>query len=124
LEVFDRVMPQPNQIDKQLPDFKASAEDLLRVPEGTLTEAGLRQNVAVGLGYLEAWLRGIGCVPLFNLMEDAATAEISRAQLWQWVHHKAKLSDGRPVTTELVEKTIADELAATQPKVDAARFSA
>jgi len=124
LEVFNRVMPQPNQISKQLPDYTTTAADLLQVPAGTITESGLKQNVAVGLGYVEAWLRGIGCVPLFNLMEDAATAEISRAQLWQWVHHHAKLQDGRAVTTELVEQTIADELAATQPKVDAARFSA
>ena len=90
-------MPQPNQISKQLPDYNPTADDLLQVPEGQITEAGLKQNVAIGLGYLEAWLRGIGCVPLFNLMEDAATAEISRAQLWQWVHHSAKLSDGRVV---------------------------
>ncbi len=124
LEVFNRVMPQPNQISKQLPDYTTTAADLLQVPTGTITEAGLKQNVAVGLGYVEAWLRGIGCVPLFNLMEDAATAEISRAQLWQWVHHNAKLEDGRAVTTALVEKTIDDELAATQPKVDAVRFSA
>ena len=124
LEVFDRVMPQPNQISKQLPDYHTTAADLLQVPAGTITEAGLKQNVAVGLGYVEAWLRGIGCVPLFNLMEDAATAEISRAQLWQWVHHGAKLQDGRAVTVALVEKTIADELAATKPKVDDARFSA
>jgi malate synthase len=124
LEVFNRVMPQPNQISKQLPDYTTTAADLLQVPSGTITEAGLKQNVAVGLGYVEAWLRGIGCVPLFNLMEDAATAEISRAQLWQWVHHHAKLEDGRAVTKELVEQTIADELAATSPKVDAARFSA
>jgi malate synthase len=112
LEVFDRVMPQPNQIDKQLPEYEATAEDLLRVPEGTITEAGVRQNVAVGLGYVEAWLRGIGCVPLFNLMEDAATAEISRAQLWQWVHHHAVLDDGRAVSAALVHGAIDDELAA------------
>jgi malate synthase len=124
LEVFDRVMPQPNQIDKQLPDYNTTAADLLQVPPGTITGAGLRQNVAVGLGYVEAWLRGIGCVPLFNLMEDAATAEISRAQLWQWVHHHAILEDGCPVTGKLVEQTIADELAATRLKVDDARFSA
>ncbi len=83
-EIFDRLMPQPNQISKQLPCYNPTAADLLQVPDGEITEAGLRQNVAVGLGYVEAWLRGIGCVPLFNLMEDAATAEISRAQLWQW----------------------------------------
>ncbi len=100
LEVFDRVMPQANQIDKQLTDYTTTAADLLQVPAGNITEAGVRQNVAVGLGYIEAWLRGIGCVPLFNLMEDAATAEISRAQLWQWIHHHAKLNDGRAVTVE------------------------
>jgi malate synthase len=110
MEVFDRLMPQPNQIDKQLSDFNPTAADLLQIPDGNITEAGLRQNVAVGLGYIEAWLRGIGCVPLFNLMEDAATAEISRAQLWQWIHHHARLDDGRDVTFDLVESAIKDEL--------------
>ena len=124
LEVFDRVMPSPNQIGKQLPDYRATAEDLLRVPEGQITEAGLRQNVAVGLGYVEAWLRGIGCVPLFNLMEDAATAEISRAQLWQWVHHGARLDDGRAVDVAMIEAAIADELARAKEAVDAKRYSA
>ncbi|HWG16684.1 MAG TPA: malate synthase A [Acidobacteriaceae bacterium] len=128
LEVFNRIMPGPNQISKQLPDYNATAADLLQVPTGSITEAGLKQNVAVGLGYVEAWLRGIGCVPLFNLMEDAATAEISRAQLWQWVHHGAKITDGphpgTAITTALLEKTIADELAATKSKVDATRYNA
>jgi malate synthase len=122
LEVFDRVMPQPNQISKQLTNYTVTAEDLLRVPEGSITEAGLRQNVAVGLGYVEAWLRGIGCVPLFNLMEDAATAEISRAQLWQWVHHHARLADGREVTTALVNAAVDDELAAKKVILDDARY--
>jgi malate synthase len=124
LEIFDRLMPQPNQISKQLPDYNPTAEDLLKIPEGQITEAGLRQNVAVGLGYVEAWLRGIGCVPLFNLMEDAATAEISRAQLWQWVHHKAKLADGRLVAVDLVESIIENELAQQRKIVDAARYGA
>src|SRR5580698_10121741 len=124
LEVFDRVMPQPNQIDKQLPDYHVTAEDLLRVPEGTISEAGVRQNVAVGLGYVEAWLRGIGCVPLFNLMEDAATAEISRAQLWQWIHHGAVMDDGLPVTIELVEEEISDELDRVRSIVDDKRYEA
>jgi len=123
-EIFDRLMPQPNQITKQLPDFNPTADDLLRVPEGQITEAGLRQNVAVGLGYVEAWLRGIGCVPLFNLMEDAATAEISRAQLWQWVHHGAKLTDGRPVDVALVERMIDDELHRQKTALDAERYAA
>ncbi|HEU4634758.1 MAG TPA: malate synthase A, partial [Edaphobacter sp.] len=98
--------------------------DLLQVPQGDITEAGLRQNVAVGLGYVEAWLRGIGCVPLFNLMEDAATAEISRAQLWQWVHHGATLKDGRKVTVELCDQVIDEELAKVKPSVDAERYDA
>jgi malate synthase len=110
-EVFDKYMPKANQIDRKLEDFHATAADLLEVPKGDITEAGLRQNIAVSIGYLESWLRGIGCVPLFNLMEDAATAEISRAQLWQWIHHKSKLSDGRIVTLELCLKTIEEELA-------------
>ena len=124
LEVFDRLMPAANQISKQLPDYHPTAEDLLTVPKGEITEAGLKQNVAVGLGYLEAWLRGIGCVPLFNLMEDAATAEISRAQLWQWIHHRAKLSDGRVVDLEIVENLIVSELERQKSTVDAKRFAA
>jgi malate synthase len=124
LEIFDRLMPQPNQISKQLHDYNPTSADLLRVPEGEITETGLKQNVAIGLGYLEAWLRGIGCVPLFNLMEDAATAEISRAQLWQWVHHKAKLSDGKVVDLALVEGMIAGELDRQKIAVDAVRFAA
>jgi malate synthase len=123
-EVFDKYMPGPNQIAKKLEDFHATAADLLTVPKGDITEAGLRQNIAVGLGYLESWLRGIGCVPLFNLMEDAATAEISRAQLWQWIRHKAKLSDGRTVTLELCLKTIDEELAKAQQSVGEAQFRA
>ena len=124
LEVFNRIMPQPNQIDKKLADFTTTAADLLQVPAGEITEAGLRQNVAVGLGYVEAWLRGIGCVPLFNLMEDAATAEISRAQLWQWVHHDATLSDGRKITVGLCDRFVDEELARVKPSVDAERYTA
>jgi malate synthase len=124
LEVFDRLMPQANQIDKKLPNFNVTAADLLQVPTGDITESGLRQNIAVGLGYVEAWLRGIGCVPLFNLMEDAATAEISRAQLWQWVHHDAALNDGRKITVELCEKMIHEELAKVKPTVDEERYQA
>jgi malate synthase len=123
-EVFDRHMPQPNQINRKLEDVQVTAADLLTAPKAEITEAGLRQNIAVGIGYLESWLRGIGCVPLFNLMEDAATAEISRAQLWQWIHHKAHLSDGRAVTLELVLKTIDEELAKFQQSVGEAQFRA
>ena len=109
-EVFDRMMPGANQIDRKLEDFHATAADLLQVPTGEITEAGLRQNIAVGLGYMEAWFRGTGCVPLFNLMEDAATAEISRTQLWQWVHHGCHLKDGRKVDEALCDRMIQEEL--------------
>src|SRR5271157_5841489 len=107
-EVFDREMPQPNQIARRRQDVHVAASDLLAVPKGSITEAGLRQNLNVGLGYIEAWLRGIGCVPLYHLMEDAATAEISRAQVWQWIWHRAKLADGRTIDAALY-RTILDE---------------
>lgn len=106
---FDAVMKGANQIARKRQDVHVDAADLIVVPEGTKTEAGLRQNVAVGIGYVEAWLRGIGCVPLFNLMEDAATAEISRAQVWQWVRHGQTLQDGRPITKELVREIAREE---------------
>jgi len=107
---FDAVMKGANQIARKRQDVHVTAADLVTMPEGgTKTEAGLRQNVAVGIGYVEAWLRGIGCVPLFNLMEDAATAEISRAQVWQWIRHDQVLSDGRPVTRELVREIVREE---------------
>lgn len=107
---FDAVMKGANQIARKRQDVHVTAADLVTVPEGgTKTEAGLRQNVAVGIGYVEAWLRGIGCVPLFNLMEDAATAEISRAQVWQWVRHDQVLQDGRQVTRELVREIVREE---------------
>ncbi|SJZ72423.1 malate synthase [Enhydrobacter aerosaccus] len=106
---FDAIMKEANQIARKRQDVHVTAADLIKVPEGTKTEAGLRQNVAVGIGYVEAWLRGIGCVPLFNLMEDAATAEISRAQVWQWVRHNQTLNDGRPVTKELVRQIVREE---------------
>jgi malate synthase len=122
MEVFDRIMPTPNQIARQRDDVNVTAADLLKIPEGPKSEAGLRMNIAVSIGYLEAWLRGTGCVPLFNLMEDAATAEISRSQLWQWVHHGASLDDGRKVTIDLVRRTIAEELEAWKNRVGEANF--
>ena len=109
-EVFDKEMPGPNQISRQRQDMSVAAADLLKVPEGTITEAGLRQNINVGIGYIEAWLRGTGCVPLYNLMEDAATAEISRAQVWQWIRHGATLADGRPVERGLCHEMLKEEL--------------
>jgi malate synthase len=110
-DIFDREMPQPNQIGRKRPDVHVAAADLLAVPEGTITESGLRQNLNVGIGYIEAWLRGAGCVPLYNLMEDAATAEISRAQVWQWIRHGAKLDDGRTIDAALCRKLLDEELA-------------
>ena len=114
-EVFDEHMPRPNQYDRQRPDVSVSAKDLLAfLPEGPITEAGLRNNISVGIQYLGAWLAGNGCVPVFNLMEDAATAEISRSQIWQWMRSpKGKLSDGRKVTKELFSILLGEEL----PKV-------
>lgn len=124
MEVFDTHMPNPNQIDRKRADVTITAADLLTVPDGPKTEKGLRMNVAVGIGYLEAWLRGTGCVPLFNLMEDAATAEISRTQVWQWVHKGAALDDGRTITMELVDQTIAEELAAWKERLGAEKYAA
>jgi malate synthase len=110
-EIFDREMPQPNQIARKRQDVHVTASDLLAVPKGTITEAGLRQNLNVGIGYIEAWLRGTGCVPLYNLMEDAATAEISRAQVWQWIRHGAQLDDGRTIDRALCRAALGEELA-------------
>jgi malate synthase len=97
-EVFDRLMPGPNNLDRLREDVSVTGADLLAVPEGPITRAGLRNNVDVGIRYLAAWLGGNGCVPIHHLMEDAATAEISRAQLWQWARHNAVLEDGTVVT--------------------------
>lgn len=121
--IFDEHMPGANQIERKREDVSVTAADLLDVPEGTITEEGLRWNINVGLLYLEAWLRGTGCVPLYNLMEDAATAEICRAQVWQWVRHGAKMTDGRTVTGEMVKQVIAEEMAGLRTEYGEARFS-
>ena len=110
-EVFDAHMPGANQLDRLREDVHVEAEDLLRVPMGTRTEEGLRHNVRVGVRYIESWLGGTGCVPIYHLMEDAATAEISRAQVWQWIHHRARLDDtGATVTAELLDRVIGEEM--------------
>lgn len=109
---FDKVLgTNPNQISKQRPEVDVKAEDLLNVAAtpGKITEGGVRTNISVSLRYLEAWLGGNGAVGIFGLMEDAATAEISRAQIWQWVHNKSKLDDGREVTREFVEALLKEE---------------
>ena len=97
-EIFDEYMPEPNQIWRRREGVHVTAQDLLTVPVGSITEAGLRRNIDVGIRYLESWLRGGGCVPIYNLMEDAATAEICRVQVWQWVKFGATLEDGRTIT--------------------------
>ena len=114
-EVFDKHMPTPNQIQRQRDDVNTTAKDLLDFrPEAPITEAGLRNNIQVGIQYIGSWLGGNGCVPIFNLMEDAATAEISRSQVWQWIRSpKGVLADGRKVTKEMVTPLIKDELAKT-----------
>jgi malate synthase len=117
-EEFDKYMPTPNQIFRKLDDLQVSAADLLAVPEGTITMAGLRLNVDVGIQYMAAWLSGNGCVPIYNLMEDAATAEISRSQVWQWLQHPgARLADGRDITPALFQETVADVLAELKEQV-------
>ena len=124
MEIFDRLMPQPNQIERQRPDVATTAAALIAVPEGSITEAGLRQNISVGIGYLEAWLRGLGCVPLHNLMEDAATAEICRTQIWQWLRHGATLDDGRKIDAGLFHRLLTEEMEKTRDAVGAAAFEA
>jgi malate synthase len=124
--VFDKHMPGPNQYSKQRPDVNVGAKDLLRFePEAPITETGLRNNVQVGIQYIGAWLSGNGCVPIFNLMEDAATAEISRSQVWQWMRSpKGVLDDGRKVTRELFHEILTDELRKTPSIVGADAYAA
>ena len=123
-QVFDEGMPGPNQLDRRREDVHVTVQDLLAVPEGTITEQGVRHNVTIGLLYLEAWLYGLGCVPIFNLMEDAATAEISRSQLWQWIRHGARLDDGRTVTAELYRTIVGEELQRIHAMVGDERYRA
>ena len=111
MEVFDTLMRPPNQIDHLREDVRVTARDLLTVPDGIITEAGVRENVSVGIQYMAAWLSGTGSVPINHLMEDAATAEISRTQLWQWVHHpKGVLKDRRKITFELFQQIRDEEM--------------
>ena len=123
LEAFDAVMTGPNQLARLRDDVHVTAADLLRVPEGPITDAGLRHNIRVGVQYVEAWLGGLGCVPLYNLMEDAATAEISRAQVWQWIRHGAR-DRGRRADHRRSASTARsrEELAVIASEVGAERF--
>src|SRR5437899_4019385 len=123
-EEFEKVLGQkPNQTERRRDDVNTAAEQLLEVPKGTITEEGLRNNIRVGIQYLEAWLGGLGCVPLYNLMEDAATAEISRSKVWQWVHHaRGMLEDGRKVDLPLVRQFVQEELERIRQERGDARF--
>lgn len=123
-EIFDQHMPGKNQIERQRNDVHVSAEDLLQVVKGKITEEGLRSNISVGVQYMAAWLNGNGCVPLYDLMEDAATAEISRAQVWQWVHHETGvLEDGRPISYALFKEIMREEIDKIQQEVGKEAFA-
>jgi len=124
LEAFDEIMKGTvNQLALRREDVKVTARDLLTVPEGAISEEGVRGCIRVGVQYLESWLRGNGCVPLYHLMEDAATAEICRAQLWQWLHHGARTSDGAPVSVERFDRLLTEELSRIHEEVGAARLT-
>ena len=123
LAAFDSVMTGPNQLNVKRADVNVSPADLLQAPTGEITEAGIRGSIRVGVQYIESWLRGNGCVPLYNLMEDAATAEICRAQLWQWIRHGARTNDGRIVTEGRFDRLLTDELDRIHREVGAARLA-
>ncbi|HEY4940309.1 MAG TPA: malate synthase A [Rhizomicrobium sp.] len=123
-EVFDRLMPGPNQLARMRQDVNIAQRELLEVHEGTKSEAGLRDNIRVGVQYIEAWLRGRGAVPLYNLMEDAATAEISRAQVWQWVKYGVALADGAKATPELFERCLSEEMTRIVGEIGTDAFAA
>jgi malate synthase len=117
MEVFNRIMPGKNQLERKAEEITITAKDLLTIPPGTITEAGLRGNISVALQYLASWLNGNGCVPINNLMEDAATAEISRSQIWQWINHEGgKLEDGRKVTYAMFQQMMPEEIKTIETK--------
>jgi malate synthase len=121
--IFNEGMLSQNQLHVVREDVTVNAQDLLNAPAGEITESGLRTNIEIGIQYIEAWLQGSGAVPLYNLMEDAATAEISRAQVWQWRHHRARLSDGRIISKELIHQFQSEELSKIESMVGTSRFS-
>ena len=122
-EVFDRMMPQPNQVSRVRLHVNVLRDDLLKIHEGSKTEAGFRLNIRVGVQYIEAWLGGRGAVPIYNLMEDAATAEISRAQIWQWIKYGAELEGGVKATAEFFERALAQEMQVVKREVGASRYA-
>ncbi|HET6347005.1 MAG TPA: malate synthase A [Myxococcota bacterium] len=123
-EIFDAHMPEANQIKIKWVGIQVLQDDLLQVPQGARTEAGLRHNVDVGVQYLEAWLGGNGCVPIHHLMEDAATAEISRSQVWQWLHHRAPLEGGKVLDSTYLRQVIDEEMGKIRQRVGDASYSA
>ncbi|MGM7684229.1 malate synthase A [Cytobacillus sp. Hm23] len=124
MEIFNNEMPEPNQIYRKREDVCVTATELLAVPDGKITENGVRTNINVGIQYIESWLSGRGAAPIHNLMEDAATAEISRAQLWQWIRHsQGILEDGRKITSELVQQLKEEELVKIKQEVGEETFS-
>ncbi|MEQ9307334.1 MAG: malate synthase A, partial [Marinoscillum sp.] len=122
MEVFDKYMPGANQISNKRKDVNVTAQDLIQTPTGTITIDGIRTNINVGLLYLESWLRGNGAVAIYNLMEDAATAEISRSQLWQWIHHNCYTVNGTNINIELYEQLKLEELEKIQELVGTEKF--
>jgi malate synthase len=126
IEIFDKHMPEPNQLNVQS-DVQVTQTDLLDINfEGSITEAGIRDNIQVGLEYMESWIRGVGCVPIHNLMEDAATAEISRSQLWQWARHQSVTKEGIKVTGDYTLRILDEEIEkirkALGPKYDSSKY--
>jgi len=122
-EVFDRMMPDPNQVSRVRLHVRVLRDDLLKIHEGIKTEEGFRLNIRVGVQYLEAWLEGRGAVPIYHLMEDAATAEISRAQIWQWLKYGAVLDTGMKVTRAFFERAMHEEMVRVKEEVGARTFN-
>jgi malate synthase len=123
MEVFNRLMPEANQLDVMRADVSVGQQELLEVHQGTKTEAGFRENIRVGVQYIEAWLNGRGAVPIYNLMEDAATAEISRSQIWQWLRFGAKLDNGKKVTRAFFDPCLGEEMERVKQEIGAERFA-
>lgn len=123
MEIFDANMPSANQIDRKCEEYKVTEANLIEIPRGTITENGVRKNINVGILYIESWLMGTGAAALYNLMEDAATAEISRTQVWQWLKNKAVMQDGRTLTRELVMKWEQEELGKIRKYVGESRYT-
>jgi malate synthase len=123
-EIFDEYMHSANQIERRNPGIHVQASDLMAIPDGDITRRGLEMNIDIGLRYLAAWLDGLGCVPIYDLMEDAATAEISRAQLWQWAHHGGRTTDGVTLDVAVVLSTLPVVLDRIKKELGDERFAA